>query len=337
MSQSRRQTQEVAGNTRSKSKSKTRTETQQQPKSKSKTRAKLIDSDEEEKSHIVARPNYDSKHRQIPSTSMTASKRKQHQRDEQEDDKEEAKAHQASSKHKPNQSKKSSHKTRLTYPGSDLPKKIKLYYFDIYGRAEPIRMLLIHAGIEFEDIQYNYLEFPQLKEDAGGHDPRFEFDQLPVIELDGEYFAQSLAILRMMGKFYGYFPSNDPRYACRIDEIVDLNYDVQDKFWQAEVTLDPEQKASKMKEYLDKTVPHYFNCLETRLIKHNHQYLCGEEITTADIMTIAWAHSFMYNKQAIDPAGHLKILEDFPDLEKYFDKMTKQVQKRLDSRKETMY
>ena len=35
----------------------------------------------------------------------------------------------------------------------------KLYYFDIYGRADSIRFLLNHAKVEFEDVRVNGEEF----------------------------------------------------------------------------------------------------------------------------------------------------------------------------------
>ena len=42
----------------------------------------------------------------------------------------------------------------------------KLIYFDIYGKAEPIRMLLSYAGVKFEDCQLslaNREEFAKMK------------------------------------------------------------------------------------------------------------------------------------------------------------------------------
>lgn len=61
---------------------------------------------------------------------------------------------------------------------------MKLYYFDVYGRAEPIRMLLNHKKIEFEDVRINKEQMLAMKE-AGN----LEFGQLPVVEFDGKFYA----------------------------------------------------------------------------------------------------------------------------------------------------
>ena len=59
---------------------------------------------------------------------------------------------------------------------------MKLFYFNMYGRAEPIRILAHHAKIpNFEDVRLKFEEWPGLK--ASGI---YEFGQLPVIEVTDE-------------------------------------------------------------------------------------------------------------------------------------------------------
>lgn len=86
---------------------------------------------------------------------------------------------------------------------------MKLYYFDVYGRAEPIRMLLNHAKVEFEDIRLTEEDFAKLKRE--GTVP-MEFGQVPVLEYEGKHYCQTQAIIRALGKFHGYYPE-DPYVA----------------------------------------------------------------------------------------------------------------------------
>ena len=62
--------------------------------------------------------------------------------------------------------------------------QIKLYYFDMGGRAEVIRLALHMGKIAFEDIRLGFPEFGQKK-----HEGTFKFDQLPVVEINGVQYA----------------------------------------------------------------------------------------------------------------------------------------------------
>ncbi len=71
---------------------------------------------------------------------------------------------------------------------------LKLYYFDIYARGEPIRLLLTHAKANWEDVRLNKESFEELKNSG-----KLEFGQIPVLEDNGKFYSQSLSILRYLG------------------------------------------------------------------------------------------------------------------------------------------
>ena len=80
---------------------------------------------------------------------------------------------------------------------------MKLTYFPVYGRAEPIRMLLNHAKADFEDNKISFAELAEMKKTS-----YLEFGQVPVLEWDGIVMTQSFAILRALGMEYGYYPTD---------------------------------------------------------------------------------------------------------------------------------
>ena len=56
---------------------------------------------------------------------------------------------------------------------------MKVVYFDVFAKAEPMRMLLSHAKVPFEDVRINMDQFKAMKEEG-----QLEYGQVPYVELD---------------------------------------------------------------------------------------------------------------------------------------------------------
>ena len=81
---------------------------------------------------------------------------------------------------------------------------LNLYYFDVFARAEPIRMMLSHAKIPFNDIRINGETMKTMKEDG-----TLEYGQVPMLELeDGTKLSQSTAIINYVATTYGFQPNS---------------------------------------------------------------------------------------------------------------------------------
>lgn len=92
----------------------------------------------------------------------------------------------------------------------------KLIYFDLGGRAEGIRMLLSHAGHEYEDCNVTYETFSNMRADN-----ELPLGSLPVWEEEGYSMVQSSSILRMLGIRLDYYATDDIQ-CWAIDSIVDF-------------------------------------------------------------------------------------------------------------------
>jgi len=48
-----------------------------------------------------------------------------------------------------------------------------------------------------------------------------EFGQLPVMQINGKWYSQSISIMRMLGAQHGLYDPSDADKAWRIDSIID--------------------------------------------------------------------------------------------------------------------
>jgi len=100
--------------------------------------------------------------------------------------------------------------------------KLKLYYFNIPGKGEPIRLACAYGGVELDDFRMHANEFHDLKVSG-----KLAFGQVPALSVnDDQMIFQSAAIMRYVGKLAGLYPTNDDLLAAKIDMIVDCENDM---------------------------------------------------------------------------------------------------------------
>jgi glutathione S-transferase len=94
-----------------------------------------------------------------------------------------------------------------------------LTYFAGAGRAEVLRLSLAKLGVQWTDERLDFKSWPAFKASA-------PWGTVPTLKLaDGQVLAQTKAILRLVGKKGGFYPT-DELLAMRADELVDALEDL---------------------------------------------------------------------------------------------------------------
>jgi len=207
---------------------------------------------------------------------------------------------------------------------------IKLYYFDIFARAEPIRLLLHHAKANWQDVRIGGEELKKLK--ASGN---LEFNQLPAVEIDGRYYVQSRSILRYLSQKFGYYPS-DPEEAYKVESISDHWDDLNKNISLATFERDPVKKEELQKSLIEKHYPADLAAVEKRLKANTSQeFLVGNKYTMADFLWINTGYSTILNPHNRDK--HAPVLKSFPAYKNYLDVRGKDFEDYLKKRKDSPY
>jgi glutathione S-transferase len=106
-----------------------------------------------------------------------------------------------------------------------MPVRPTLTYFDLRGRAEPIRLMLHARGGDFEDRRImDPEEWSRLK-------PTLPFGSLPLYETGELAIAQSHAIFRHLARSFGWLGSN-PTQDALLDVTQEALAEAQEDLWR---------------------------------------------------------------------------------------------------------
>lgn len=151
----------------------------------------------------------------------------------------------------------------------------RLTYFDIDGgRAEPVRIALNAAGIDFEDRRISFEEFGQIRNDL-------RFTCIPVLEIDGQQLTQSNAMLRYAGRLANLYPT-DPIQAFYCDEILGAGEDVTNQIVRTFGRKGDELRAAREK-LVSGRLTIMLDGLEALLLRGGGKFFADDRLTIADL------------------------------------------------------
>ncbi len=141
-------------------------------------------------------------------------------------------------------------------PWSQLKKmsEHKLTYFPLSARGFVTRVCMRASGKPFEDNRVDFPSWGALK--ATGFGP---LGQLPVLEVDGVQYCQSIPLSAYAAKLAGLYPT-DPLAALKAEEVVAI----LDELWN-KIGATSKDKPETREAYGNEVAPKYLKALASRL------------------------------------------------------------------------
>ncbi|KAK6174985.1 hypothetical protein SNE40_013531 [Patella caerulea] len=161
-----------------------------------------------------------------------------------------------------------------------MPPKYKYYFFKKYrARGELVRLVFAAAGAEYEDVgpEGDDQDWAALK-------PTLPTGKLPVLEIDGRMFAESVVIARYLAREFGL--DGQTNYEKLLtDTIVDKIIQVREMIADLYYINDPVKKAEAQKNFIEEQLPPALSFLEKFVEKNESTggFLVGDKVTWADL------------------------------------------------------
>ncbi|KAK6186515.1 hypothetical protein SNE40_008541 [Patella caerulea] len=152
----------------------------------------------------------------------------------------------------------------------------RLHYFDSRGRAEIARLMFNAAGQEFDDVRYSKEEWPAFK-------PKTPLGQLPVLEVDGELYAESGAIFNYLARELGFY-GNGNIEALQIDIVIGIAKDFYPNLLKVFYTQEEQAKKELIQKLVTEDATQFFTKYEQLLKDNGSSYFVGNGLTLADIV-----------------------------------------------------
>ena len=205
--------------------------------------------------------------------------------------------------------------------------KLVLSYFNMGGRAEPLRLACVLGKIPFTNKGISFQDWPTVKS-------QYPMGQVPLLEVEEEpgqdkvAIGQSMAILRYLGRLGNLYPI-DPIQAMQVDSYVDAAVDASRGLELSlrgpsavlmSTTEWSKEDMMAMRERLctdsNKGLPFYLNFFETALSNSESGWIVGNSITIADLALhrfVAWISGGFMDGIPAD------LVNGYPKLKKHFD------------------
>ena len=191
---------------------------------------------------------------------------------------------------------------------------VRLHYFPANGRASFIRAILHWKKVPFEDLKYNYQEWGQIKKSGD-----FEFEQIPMLEINGKKLTQSFAILIYLGRLFNIL-GNSPFEEYLIVSLINSYEDVLPKMISIIFAKSEEQKEQSTKDFLNIHAPFMLKRWEARFLENGKDYMVGDSFSLADIFVTVSLFNIFKNKtrkETWEP-----VLNEYaPNLSKLIDRI----------------
>nr|AYN44542.1 glutathione S-transferase S3 [Brachionus koreanus] len=201
----------------------------------------------------------------------------------------------------------------------------KLYYFNMKGRGELIRLLFAASGQKYEDFRIEKNDWPEYKSKA-------PFGQAPYLEItNGKktmILSQSVAIGRFLARKFGLAGKGDEEQAM-VDMYGDQISDLVNEFAKFMMENDETKKKEIYQKLETEIIPYHMKFFETKLAQSKTGFFFDSGLT--------WIDLYLFNLLGLLGEQRSQLFEHFKAVKTLYDKVSEygKIKAYLETRPET--